>query len=67
MLLHRLQGTQVLAFSLHPGVIDTPLTRHSPWWVPVAMALGRLLRMLGAPWLKTVEQVGRVGCIASTN
>jgi hypothetical protein len=41
----------VSAFSLHPGVIKTPLQRHMGFSASI-------FNLLGGPFMKTVEQVG---------
>ena len=50
----RLEGSNVEVFSLHPGVIQTPLGRH----VGTAQGTwtGWLFGWLGAFWIKSTEQ-----------
>ncbi len=38
-LARRTEGTGVASFSLHPGVIQTEVWRHAPWWSRPLMAL----------------------------
>ena len=51
---HRLEGSNIEVFSLHPGVIQTPLGRH----VGTAQGTwtGWLFGWLGAYWIKSTEQ-----------
>lgn len=50
----RLKGSNIEVFSLHPGVIQTPLGRH----VGTAQGTwtGWLFGWLGAYWIKSTEQ-----------
>jgi NAD(P)-dependent dehydrogenase (short-subunit alcohol dehydrogenase family) len=45
----RLQGTGVTSNSVHPGVINTNLGRHFPWWQKLAAGV------LGWSFMKTTE------------
>ena len=49
-----MKGSNIEAFSLHPGVIQTPLGRH----VGTAQGTwgGWLFGWLGAYWIKSAEQ-----------
>ncbi|GFR40056.1 hypothetical protein Agub_g594, partial [Astrephomene gubernaculifera] len=55
----RLSGTQVSAFSLHPGIITTKLQRHQGW--PLQLVLLALW-----PWSKTVKQGASTSIYAAT-
>jgi NAD(P)-dependent dehydrogenase (short-subunit alcohol dehydrogenase family) len=46
----RLQGTTTTANSIHPGIINTNLGRHFPWYVRVMAGL------IGWTFMKTVEE-----------
>jgi len=63
----RLAGSNVEAFSLHPGVIQTPLGRHVG--TQAGTWTGWLFGWLGAYWIKSTQQARRpaarhavVGC-----
>ncbi|KAL4425139.1 hypothetical protein ABPG77_008244 [Micractinium sp. CCAP 211/92] len=53
------EGSAVTAFSLHPGVIKTNLSRHMGFSAAV-------LNVLGAPFMKTVEQGAATSVFAAT-
>jgi NAD(P)-dependent dehydrogenase (short-subunit alcohol dehydrogenase family) len=46
----RLAGTNVTANAIHPGIINTNLGRHFPWWQKIASSL------IGWTFMKTTEQ-----------
>lgn len=55
----RAEGTQIEAFSLHPGVIPTPLSRHIPMsWV--FRSIGRMF------FMKTIPQGAATSVYAAT-
>jgi len=55
----RLRGTGVLAFSLHPGVIPTKLSRHMG-------VVGSIYQVVGKLFLKTVAQGAATSVFAAT-
>jgi NAD(P)-dependent dehydrogenase (short-subunit alcohol dehydrogenase family) len=57
----RLDGTSATANSLHPGVINTNLGRHMPWYMRVAAGL------LGWAFMKTVEEGAATQTYLATN
>ena len=54
LLLCRLEGSNVTAYSLHPGIIFTPLYQHS---YSLASLKGRILQTVMYPFSKSVPQV----------
>ena len=48
-LTERLKGTNVTANSIHPGIINTNLGRHFPWWQRIASSL------IGWTFMKSTE------------
>lgn len=59
-LARRLAGTAATANSVHPGVINTNLGRHFPWYVRVAASL------IGWTFMKTVEEGAATQCYVAT-
>ncbi|KAG9345319.1 hypothetical protein JZ751_009865 [Albula glossodonta] len=51
-LAHRLRGTGVTSYSLHPGVIRTELSRHVETWFPMLKALltAPSILLMKTPW-----------------
>lgn len=49
-LAQRLEGTTATVNSIHPGIINTNLGRHFPWWQRIASNL------IGWTFMKSVEQ-----------
>ncbi|MGI9309158.1 MAG: SDR family oxidoreductase [Gammaproteobacteria bacterium] len=56
----RLAGSKATSNSVHPGIINTPLGRHFPWWQKVAADL------IGWTFMKTVEQGAATQCYVAT-
>jgi len=57
----RLAGSNVEAFSLHPGVIQTPLGRHVG--TQAGTWTGWLFGWLGAYWIKSTQQARRPAAV----
>ena len=57
----RLEGTTATANSLHPGVINTNLGRHMPWYTRMAASL------LGWTFMKSVEAGAATQTYLATN
>jgi len=60
-LARRLEGTNVTANAVHPGIIMTNLARHFPEWQKVA---GRLI---GWMFMKSIEAGAATQCYVATN
>lgn len=60
-LARRLSGTSTTSNSVHPGVINTNLGRHLPWYTRMAGAL------LGWTFMKTVEEGAATQTYVATN
>jgi len=60
-LVGRLSGTRATANAVHPGVILTPLWRHTPAFV------APVLRVVMAPYLKSVPQGAATTCYVATS
>jgi WW domain-containing oxidoreductase len=56
----RLANTNASSNSLHPGIINTNLGRHFPWWQRVASNL------IGWTFMKTVEEGAATQCYVAT-
>jgi len=59
-LANRLAATNVTSNSLHPGIINTNLGRHFPWWQRVASNL------IGWTFMKSVEEGAATQCYVAT-
>ncbi|KAI7837673.1 hypothetical protein COHA_008534 [Chlorella ohadii] len=53
------EGSPILAFSLHPGVIKTPLQRHMGWEAAI-------MNFIGGPFMKTTQQGAATSVFAAT-
>jgi NAD(P)-dependent dehydrogenase (short-subunit alcohol dehydrogenase family) len=60
-LARRLSGTTTTSNSVHPGVINTNLGRHLPWYTRMAGAL------LGWTFMKTIEEGAATQTYVATN
>lgn len=60
-LARRLSGTSTTSNSVHPGVINTNLSRHLPWYMRIGSAL------LGWTFMKTIEEGAATQTYVATN
>ncbi|CAL5229395.1 g12713 [Coccomyxa viridis] len=51
-----LEGTNIKAYSLHPGIINTPLTKHVYGGGYLGAAVKTAVGIIGYPWLKSPAQ-----------
>ena len=56
----RLADSSATSNSVHPGIINTALGRHFPWWQKVASDL------IGWTFMKSVEQGAATQCYVAT-